>query len=177
MVKHKAKGRKMRRYLKGNIDDNLDLGTLATKVLVGVKLAGTLDEEAYISSLKGTWSLSDFTEIADVGPILVGIAHGDYSDAEIEAFIENSGSWKSGDLVAQEVAKRKIRIVGAFGTRGQDAVQSSLLNDGKPITTKCGWVMKTGETIRMWAYNMGTAAVATTDPTVNLYGHANLWPR
>ncbi len=171
--------RSMGRYIRGNVDENLALGTLAAATLVGVLFDETVNERTYVSSIVATWNLSDFTEAADVGPIVVGIAHGDYSDAEIEAFIENTGSWNEGDLVQQrEVGRRLIRKVGTFGADGPvDSATSLTLNDGKPITTKLGWILLQGQTLRYWAYNPGAAAVSTTDPNVRLSGHVNLWPR
>ncbi len=144
--------------------------------MIGVDLAGTLDEQAFCSSIEATWQLSEFTQAVGDGPIVVGVAHGDYSDAEIEAFIENAASWKSGDLTAQEIARRKIRIVGTF-QQVDISLGNTVLNNGKPIHTKCGWNLKTGETLHIWAYNNGESALATTDPDVIVVGHANLWPR
>ncbi len=177
MAKHTGKGRKYRRYLRGVVNDKIDLGTLGSKVLIGVDLAGTVDEETFVSSLVAVWGISEFTNAIGDGPIVVGVAHGDYSDAEIEAFIENAASWKSGDLTAQEIAKRKIGIVGEFRTSPSDSSGVQVLNEGKPIHTKCNWILKTGETLHIWAYNQGESPLATTDPDVDVTGHVNLWPR
>ncbi len=177
MAKHgKGKGRKFRPYLKGRLDETLDLGTLGAKVLVGANAAGVLEEKAWLTSIKATWSLDDFTPATDDGPILVGICHNSYSDAEIEAFIENTtGSWAAGSMVQQEIAKRKIRIVGTF-RNPPAATQAETLNEGRPIRTKCGWQLQTGDTVKIWAYNQGASALATTAPNVLVEGHANLWP-
>ncbi len=51
------------------------------------------------------------------------------------------------------------------------------MNDGKPVTTKCGWMLQPGDSLALWYYNAGSAAVATTVPTVTTMGHANLWPQ
>ncbi len=177
MAKHGRKGRKFRRYLRGNIDHFLALGTLNNNDVIGSAL-DTVVDTTWVSSIKATWSLNDLTPITDAGPILVGIAHSDYSDPEIEAFLENTGSWDAGDMVSQELARRKIRVVGTFQfSGGSSALSSDVLNDGRQLTTKCGWMLSPGDTLRVFAYNTGSAALATTDPSVRVQGHANLWPQ
>ncbi len=174
MAKGKPR-RKYRQYLRGSIDHRLDLGTLAANTLVGSLLQDTLDEPAYVSSVKAAYTMDQWTEGTDKGPILCGWAHGDYTDAEIEQFIENSGSWTSGDKVQQEIAKRQIKQVGIF--QNQTGVNEwSTIRDGATFTTKLGWKLIGGQTLRFWCYNMGLGAVATTDPNVRAQGHANLWP-
>ncbi len=172
-----GKKRTYRRYLKGKFDHLLNLGTLAAKTLIGSAVAGSLTEKAWLSSVKATWSLSDFTNAIGDGPILVGIAHSDYTDSQIEAWIENSASWDQSNKVQQEIARRKIRQVGSFLSSVADSSGIAVLNNGKAITTKCGWELTTGQKITVWAYNQGDSALGTTDPDLNVYGHANLWPR
>ncbi len=173
---NKPKRRKFRKYLKGQIDNAFNLGTLAANTLIGDDVDDVLTEKAYLSSVKATWTLSAGTAGPTVGPVLVGVAHSDYSDAEIEAWIENVSGWEEFNEVQQEIAKRKIRRVGILKVPETASLQAEL-NDGKPITTKCGWMLGTGQTVRIWAYNMGVGAFATTDPVVHTQGHANLWPR
>ncbi len=172
--------RKFRAYLRGQIDEAMSLGTLGSQTLFSQNWDESVDELCWVSSIRSTWTLSNYTPLTGAGPVIVGVAHSDYTSAEIEAFIENANSWTRGDLVAQEVAKRKIRIVGTFDTPGTDtdpSFDTYSLNDGKPIRTKCGWTLTTGQTLKSWAYNAGSAALGTTDPRVTQEGHANLWPR
>ena len=169
--------RKFRKYLRGQVDEDLSLGTLAARTMISAIFGNTVNERTFVSSVKASWSLTDYTIGGNIGPILVGIAHSDYSTAEVEAFIENTGSWNEGDQISQEIGRRKIRIVGTFMTDLTDRAAAFVLNDGKPITTKCGWILLQGQSLRLWAFNLGSAAVATTDPNVHLEGHANLWPR
>ncbi len=173
MAKHP---KKFRKYLRGNVDEELTIAALGSRALTAVAFDETVDERTFVSSLVASYSMDEFTLGANIGPIMVGIAHGDYTAAEIEAFIENTGSWSEGDLVSQEVAKRKIKIVGIFD---DDSVSlgAVTLNEGKPIKTKLNWVLTQGQTIDLWAYNLGAAAVATTTPSVHCEGHANLWPQ
>ncbi len=176
MAKH-GKGRKYRRYLRGKLDLALALGTLSSDDVIIQAMSETVNERTWVSSLKSTWILADLT--LGEGPITVGIAHGDYTAAEIEEFLENAGSWNEGDLVAQEIAKRKIRIVGTFsGSEGSPtgATFAEALNEGMPVSTKCGWILNQGETIDVWAFNKSGGNL-TTGGIVRLEGHVNLWPQ
>ncbi len=178
MPRKARRRRRFRRYLRGTIDENLSLGTLAGKTVVGDDFDEVVNERTFVSSIDAVWAIAEYTAAAADGPILVGIAHSDYTDAEIEAWIESSQSWNEGDMVAQEVAKRKIRRVGMFRAPvGATAGDIQVLNEGKPIHTKCNWILNQGQTLKQWAYNVGTSALATTVPIVSAQGHANLWPR
>ncbi len=166
----------MGRYLRGKIQKTLDLGTLGAKVLISTLLDGAVVERTRITSIVATWSLADFTDAIGDGPILCGVAHSDYTDAEIEAVIENSGSWDEGNLISQEIAKRRVRIIGSFESSVADSQGVAVLNDGKPIKTRLNWLLTTGDNLRVWAYNQGDSALATTDPDMSVSGHANLFP-
>ncbi len=168
-------GRKYRRYLRGSIDSALTIGTLAGNTAVGVDSNGVVNERTLVSSMVVQHSLANVTLIAEVGPLRVGVAHSDYSDAEIEAWIENTGSWNEGDKVSQEIARRKIKDIGTFEMRdGATAVE--VLNNGKPIKTKLNWILLQGQTLRFWVFNEGSSAFSTTSPDYDISGHANLWP-
>ncbi len=176
MAKHPRRRRRMGRYLRGAVDESLSMATLASKTLVLAIFDETVNERTLISSLVATWSLRNFTPIANAGPILVGVSHSDYTAAEIEAFIEATGSWNEGNMTQQEIAKRKIRRVGVFDT--PDAAEdTAVLNDGKPIKTRLNWILLQGQSLNQWSYNLGSAAFATSTPVVDMSGHANLWPR
>ncbi len=177
MANKKRGGRKFRRYLKGNVDELISLGALPARDLAKQDFDEAVNERTFVSSMKALWVMDDFTEGTDIGPIMVGVAHSDYTDAEIEAFIENVGSWDEGDLVNQEIAKRKIRIVGTFAWVDSTASGQVALNEGRKIHTKLGWILNQGQTLSLWGYNLGQAPVATTVPNVHCEGHANLWPQ
>ncbi len=167
----------MGRYLKGNVDEELGLGTLAARTVVGVLFDETVNERTLITSVDAIWSLDDLTQSAGVGPILCGIAHGDYTDAEVEEYIEQVQSWNEGNKIGQEIARRQIRLIGVFQGATVDAKGMVVLNDGKPIKTRCNWILNQGQTLRMWAYNTGSQPLATTTPVLRANGHANLFPK
>ncbi len=179
MTKDRSRGRYPRagRYLKGNVEENLSLGTLASGALISDTWDETVNETTRISSILVDWSVDEIT--FPHGPLLFGVAHSDYTDAEIEAVIENAGSWDSGNLISQEVAKRKIRIIGSMtsdiGDPAGGGTMDIRFNDGRPVRTKLNWILNSGDTLKMWVYNRSAAALATTVPVLKASGHANLW--
>ncbi len=175
MAKHGRRRRRYRRYLRGQIDFAMDVGTLGSKVVVSANVGDTLIEKAWLSSVKATYSLQEYTPAAGDGPLLIGLAHSAYTSAQIEAWIESGGSWDSGNQVDQEIARRKIRRIGIFKNPSGVGL-NEVLNDGKPITTKCNWQLTTGQTVRFWVYNMGESGISSADPDFKAEGHANLWP-
>ncbi len=178
LLAKRSSRRRMTGYKRGNIDDVLDIGTLAANTLISAALGGTVSEKTLVSSAVATWSVSDWTLAAGDGPLMVGYAHSDYTDAEIEAWIETSGSWQVGSKVQDEISKRLIRHVGTLVAPPNENIGSqAILNDGKPIKTKLNWVLATGQTLRIWAYNAGDSAFGSTDPDMHVQGHANLFPR
>ncbi len=166
----------MGRYIRGGISDELLLPTIAARALIKGNLSEVVTERAWLSSVVARYALQNFTQGADDGPIMVGFAHSDYAAAEIEQWVENLDSWKEADLIGREIGRRKIRRVGIFTNPGS-VNDASVLNDGKAIRVKAGWMLTTGQTIAMWAYNLGDSAIATTVPEILTEGHANLWPR
>jgi hypothetical protein len=116
-VARKAKKR-YRRYIRGNVNEVLPLLTLGPTAVVSTPNGDVVDEKSWISSLVARWSMQGFTPTVDDGPIMVGVAHSDYTNAEIEAWIELTTGWAEGDLVSREIAKRKIRKVGVFEHEG-----------------------------------------------------------
>ncbi len=163
----------MKGYLKGNVDEDLSLGTLAPKTLVADTWDESPEEKTLISSIVCTWALDQLSSTQ--GPITFGVAHSDYSDAEIEAVLENAASWDQGSKVEQEIAKRLVRQIGVFVSKTESAIEDVEFNDGKPMKTKLNWRLNSGDTLKMWAYNISASALSTTVPTLRCNGHANLW--
>ncbi len=177
MAKHKGKGRRrMGRYIHGDVNETLGLGTLAGRTLVSDIFDNVVNERTLVSSIECIYSMTNFTAASDSGPIVVGIAHSDYTDAEIQAVLDATLSWNEGDLVAQEVVNRKVRKIGIFETP-PNASTAVRLNDGRKIKTKLNWTLLQGQSLRVWAFNLGGTALATTAPAIFCEGKANLWPR
>ncbi len=158
------------------MNESFSLGTLAGRTLVLSAVSETVQERTYVSSMVAAWSMIDLTEAPADGPIMVGVMHSDYTVTELEEFLENAGSWNEASLVqTREIGRRLIKKVGTFPSSGISG-GAQVLNEGRPIKTKLGWVLTTGQTLDLWAYNLGTSALATTVPQVTVEGHANLWP-
>ncbi len=169
LMARKGRGRKRSFILKGEVDETLALGTLASAVVIGDGFNDTVDDSAWAISAELTWTIRDRT--VNQAPIIVGLAHGDYTDAEIEEFLENTGSWTRGDLIAQEIGRRRIRVVGSFEGLTPDEV----LNDGKTIKTKLGFLLLPGQTVKLWAWNK-SGATLTTGAAIGVFGHVWLRP-
>ncbi len=168
----------MGRYIKGKIDEDLSLGVLAGGAVV-LTATPVVSERTLVSSIVCKYTLSDMTQGDNVGPILCGVAHSDYTATEIDEWIEQaSASWAEADLVAGEIRNRKIRELGIFEFDvAGNVVSMAALNGGRPIKTKLNWILNAGQGLDFWCYNTGSAALSTTDPNLQLHGHANLWPR
>lgn len=177
MAKHNPKRRRrMGRYIRGNVNEDITFAGLTGVTLVAAAFDESVQERTFISSIIARYTMSNWTDIGNVGPILIGVAHNDYTAAEIEAFIEATGSWDEGNLTQQEIGKRKIRRIGIFKSP-QSVDDNAVLNDGKPIKTKLNWILNQGTTLDLWVYNLGTGTVATSTPVCHVEGHVNLWPR
>ncbi len=161
------------RYIAGNILVDLALTTIAGKA-GAVGATDTVVDTSRISSIRCTYTLSDWTPVANAGPIWCGVMHGDYTQAELEEWVEETGAWDMGNMVAKEVRSRRIRAIGVFDTPPA-ATGSVRLNDGRPIKTKLNWLLAEGDGLKFWAYNTGNAAAATTVPNFHVFGKANLW--
>ncbi len=172
----RGRRRPMGRYIRGNIDLDVDLGALAAKTIVALAMQQTVTERTLVSSIVMQWSMIGKTIADNQGPIMVGVAHSDYTAAEIEAWLENTTTWAEANQIGREISSRKIRRVGVF-PEGGASLSTQVLNDGKPVKTKLNWILNAGQTLDVWAYNNGSAALATTTPNVVVSGHANLWPR
>lgn len=152
----------------------IPLLTASSKDVVKQDESQVLQEKAYLTSVKCQYSLRQYTLVTDAGPVMVGLAHSDYTASEIEEWIENAGSWTQGDKRTQEIARRFIRRIGTFDNPTL-VTESDRLNEGRPIHTKCGWQLTTGQTVAFWVYNLGTADLVT-GADVLVSGFANLWP-
>ncbi len=148
-------------YFFPRISSTLALATLAAQdMLIGSSL-GAVDAPTWLSKVRANWNISDLTQ--GDGPIVVGLAHSDYTAAEIEEWYEAQAAWSTNDKIAQEQAGRKCRQVGTLMNQGTSSASQgdAVLNDGKPVTTKCGWRMNDGEGLVFWAYNDGDAVLIT----------------
>ncbi len=148
---------------KVKISPNLSLSTLASVTVLTTSLIGTSDTAYRLMSLDTTWSLQGFT--AGEGPIIVGVAFGDYTVTEIKENIEAAASINLGNKIAQEQANRLIRQIASFASTEE-------ANNALKVRTKLNWAVPIGSAVSLFAYNDG-AATLTTGSRVSVAG--NMW--
>ncbi len=167
MVKH---GKRRGRLFVPRIKEALGAGALAANDLISGVFTGVLDRDYWLSSIDVLVTRHDFT--AGEGPIIFGVAHSDYTAAEIEEWLEATTSWSSRDKVENEQASRKCRMIGMLNDPG--AIGE--FNDGKEIRIKCGWILEDQATLQMWIYNDNSDPL-TTGGILEYTGKAYLSPR
>ncbi len=140
------------------------LGAMAANVAIASSLVVASDNEYRAISLRASWSLAHGT--AGEGPLSFGLNHGDYSAAEVEEWIENQASIQRGDMIAAEVAGRKIRRIGQFS----GALTDEVWNDGKPVTTRLNWNIPVGDVLDFWVYNHSAATLTSGAAVVCMGG-------
>ncbi len=135
--------------------ETLALSTLADATVLSGNFDDTFSRETFIVSQHGTYTIRG-GEVGE-GPLHVGVAHSDYTDAEILEWFLADQAWNTGDMVAREQAKRKIRLIGTF--RGFESNET--LNNGNPIKTKILWKCEDGQTLEMFIVNDSGSALTT----------------
>ncbi len=163
----------MGKYIRGNVEENLAIGVVGSGALISDQWDETVNEKALLSSIVTTWSVDNLQPLD--GPLIFGVAHSDYTVAEITEVIATGGSWDSGNLISQEISKRKVRQVGVISGINV-AIVDYVHNEGRPVKTKLNWMLQTGDGLQMWMFNRG-AAVTVTGATLKCSGFANLWQR
>ncbi len=166
MAKHKRRSR----LFVPRIKESLSVGALAASDLISTNFTATVDRPYWLASIDVITTTHSFT--AGEAPIIVGVAHNDYSAAEIEEWIEATASWSSIDKVEQEQARRKCRMICAF----HGGLSADRFKDGAVVRIKCGWIQEAGTTLALWAFNEG-AVTLTTGGVVEITGKAYLSPR
>ncbi len=172
MAKRRGGGRRraMAGYIKLPFQQTQDQGAISADAFAGFNLQDVVSERTWVSSVKAVYGLQDFT--VGEGPAVLYVAHSDYTDAEVAEYINSVDSWDTGNLVAREQAARKVRMIGIFALRDQG---EEILNDGKPLTTKVGMMLDTGDTLQYGLFAAG--GTITTGAILTAVGHANGWKR
>jgi len=169
----KGRSRGRGRFKQARIEASAAVGALATRAVTTDALCAASDAPYRFMSLDGTWSLSDSASIGDAqGPLAFGVAHSDYSAAEIEECLEAAGSMEIGDKIANEQANRLVRQIGVITADGENG-QPSNFNDGKPVKVKLNWGVAVGDFLDIWVYNLDIGNL-TTGLILDFVGHGNL---
>ncbi len=133
-------------------------------------ITATATDPYRLLSVKLSYTWEDIAASVDDG-LEFGLAHSDYTAAEIEECLESQNSIDLGDKVAQEQANRLVRTVGRISgqtvsTPDAGGVQ---FNQGRPLKTKLNWKMSTGDTLALWIRN-GSGTVWTIGGSVQAIG-------
>jgi len=166
MVKHRKRKFNMRKV---KLASSSSIGALAAADVVSNPITNALTDKLRFISVDATYTLSDAVT-ADDGHSF-GLAHSDYTAAEVEECLEAGGSLDLGNKVAQEQANRLVREIGTFGSVPV-TTGGLMFNDGKPVKTRLNWLMSEGDTLNLWIRN-GSGAVYTTGSAILING--NLW--
>ncbi len=156
-----------RKYSKGfvaiRVDKQITLSTLADATFLAADLfGGNLVEDLYVSSTDLLWTIRGHT--AGEGPIEVGVAHGDYSVAELAQW-GTSNQFDPDDLIDKEHNRRLVRSSGMFpGLSTEEA-----LNNGTKLKTIVKFIIGDGKPFNIWALN-ASGAVLTTGCVVEVHG-------
>ncbi len=146
-------------------------GALDTKDVVVNAVSNQVTDPMRFISLDCSYSWADIGQDIDDG-CTFGIAHSDYTAAEIEECLEAGGSMDLGDKVEQEKANRLVREIGTISSSGGPSGGGAPFNDGKRVKTRLNWLMSTGDTLNVWIMNI-SGVIWTTGSGVTITG--NLW--
>lgn len=141
------------------------MGALNANTMVTGVLSSTLVSKHFLLSTKLVVAIQ--TQTAGDGPLVIGLAHSDYSTTEITEWYEAQGAWDEGDKIINEQSRRLCRIIGVF----PGVATEEVLNDGNPIKTVGKFNIAEGDTLKFWAYNED-AAQRTDGAVVSFNGTA-----
>ncbi len=148
------------------------VGALATKTLKGIELLPAADSKYRIMSLEYNAGWTEIVATID-GNLLFGVAHGDYTDAEIEEAIESTLSINQGNQIAREQANRLVRILGSIRGQPANANGDDIFNFGEQKKVKLNWEIPIGKKLNMWVYN-DSGVIWSDGSNFNMTGRANV---
>lgn len=163
LLAKRRRGSRRRRFVWLPVSESMALGTLADATALAAAIVTLGDAGFYLHAVKGTWTLRGAT--ATEGPITVGVAHGDYTVAEIKEW-EDASPTDPDDRVTIEQSRRLCRKVGAFSVLSV----SEVLKNGEEIKTPCRFSVGHTKTINMFAVNKSGSQL-TTGAVVRFDGH------
>jgi len=124
------------------------LGTLASATATTVTLTPTGNFTHDIRVHSVSLHYSRVGGVIGEGPVVVGLAHSDYTGAEIEENLELALLGPA-TKIENERADRLVRPVGVL----EGATAAETLNDGKPVKTRLNWMIHDGVSIDLFVYN------------------------
>ncbi len=140
----------------------MPIGALGGALAEAQSIYAALESKFHLVTCESTWSINNYSNDPLDGPVLVGYAHSDYTDAEIAEALDTV-VLSPGNKIEQEKNRRLVRVVGTMAALGSatTVVGNMELNDGKPIKTKLNWTINEGDSVNMFAFNQGSATILT----------------
>ncbi len=171
MARKRSSRRRKFNLRKVQIADESTISALAAKDVETFALSGAATNTLRVVSanLMYTWGALAVND----GGCEFGLAHSDYSAAEIEECLEVQTSMDIGNKVSQEQADRLVRRVGTFpSTPNAATTGEQVANEGRPIKTRLNWLLAIGQTLNIWVRN-SSGTIWTVNSLLNASGE--LW--
>ncbi len=151
------------------------MGALASADVVSNAITNNATNNMRVVSSHLSFSWADIQAGID-DAMAFGLAHGDYTAAEIEECLEAGGAMDKGDKIALEQSNRLVREIGQLSGLGASVPGGGgqPFNDGRTIKTKLNWNLSIGEALQGWVRN-NSGVVYTTGSTLAIAG--KLWVR
>ncbi len=147
-------------------DRAVTTGTLAVNTAILASAQITLGED--FRMLKSEFSFQVSNSVADES-VLIGIANGDLTIAEIAECLEVNGPTDRNDRVAVERSERAVWPIVNIGNA------SRIANDGLPIEIKLRWTFSNPEGWVFFAYNQSDATLGTSMIVTIIAKHFGVW--
>ncbi len=165
------KGRKSRRFnlRKVRVTSKLVLSALAALDVASGALTNVVTNKIRLITADFAYAWANVADIDD--GMEFGLAHSDYTSAEIEECLEAGAAFELGDKVAQERANRLVRSIGVMSGSGTDGSGMSF-KDGERHKTKLNWLLGEGDSLNIWVRN-GSGTIWTTASEIIASG--DLW--
>ncbi len=153
MAKRRRASKRRFNLRKVRINNIVAATALASADVTSGSISDAAVDPYRLMSVDASYSWVDIQAAIDDG-FTFGLAHSDYSAAEIEECLEAQGAIDIGDKVAQEQSNRLVREIGVIrSTPGGAVTGSAIFNNGIPEKTKLNWLMSTGDTLNVWIRN------------------------
>ena len=165
-----ARARRRRKFnlRKVRVNTRINIGALAADDVIVSAITAASTNPYRLMSCDISYSLVDLGATADDGQE-IGLAHSDYSAAEVEECIESTAGIDIGDKIAIERADRLVRTLGQLhDSTGTGAGLD--FNNGLPMKTKLNWAIGIGDQLNIYVRN-GSSVVYTTGAGLNVIGH------
>ncbi len=147
-------------------------GALAAGDVVSNQVTDATSNTVRFMSVNASYAWSDLGGGAD-DACTFGLAHSDYTAAEVEECLEAGASMDIGNKVAREQANRLVRQIGTItGSSGGVGSSGFSFNEGNPVKTRLNWLMSIGDRLHVWIRN-SSGVVWTTGSSVTING--DLW--